>query len=319
MTEHTPQMDPRRTAADRPVAVVIPNYDGTAALPDALESIAACSYPSEPIIVDNTGDDCVDELAAEFDATVVDAPPQSPAKNRNAGLDAVTAPYVTFLDVDDTLVPGALAKRVTALEQAAAAVAVCDVEHVDATGSVQSVGCAPRTEGPAAWLQAWRGDCNLVTHSYLMRTEVARVERYPEHLERSEDWHFGMRLLLNNDVVTVPEPLVRYHHHEGQRSGRDIQQRFREKRRAAIHLVSEYPDRLEPHAAYRKRMDWYQAARLALAAGDRAQASKCARWSLDVTPWQLHAWVVYLAAGVPNGTRLQRTAEAAASTLRGVI
>ncbi len=94
------------------IDVIIPVYNGEKWLRQALESVAAQTAPVERIIVvDDGGTDGSIAMADGFPGVQVLRNPQpgSPARARNFGLNASTAPLVAFLDQDDVWHPEHLA------------------------------------------------------------------------------------------------------------------------------------------------------------------------------------------------------------------
>ncbi|MQA95059.1 MAG: glycosyltransferase [Streptosporangiales bacterium] len=97
------------------LAVVIPCHNVDAYLDAALGSLAAqpAFRDAQVICVDDGSTDATPRLLAEFaeqhaNVTLLRLPGLGPGAARNAGLERVDAPYVTFLDSDDVLAEGAL-------------------------------------------------------------------------------------------------------------------------------------------------------------------------------------------------------------------
>ncbi|MET9151609.1 glycosyltransferase family 2 protein [Streptomyces griseoflavus] len=129
---HPPQHPPHSpTAVTAAVAVVVIGYDDALHVTDAVRS-ALGQGPAvrEVVAVDDCSTDgsagLLDRLAAgEPRLRVIRLPVNSGGCGtpRNTGLDAVTAPYVMFLDSDDVLPPGAVDALLTAATGADAEVA----------------------------------------------------------------------------------------------------------------------------------------------------------------------------------------------------
>jgi len=106
-------------ASDLPVALVIPVFNGTAFLAEALHSVLvqqACRIAAI-IVVDDGSTDASAALAAAFPAPVqvIRQPHAGAAAARNRGLAATSEDCIGFLDADDRLPPGSVAARVAAL------------------------------------------------------------------------------------------------------------------------------------------------------------------------------------------------------------
>ena len=123
-----------------PVAsVIIPTYNHSALVPEAIRSALAQTAPFEIIVVDDgSTDDTEAALAAFGDAIrVIRLPHGGPSLARNAGLEAATAEWVMFLDADDVIEPGKVAAQIAAADPAVGWV-LCDVE--DRRGCVRQGG-----------------------------------------------------------------------------------------------------------------------------------------------------------------------------------
>jgi glycosyltransferase involved in cell wall biosynthesis len=133
---------------------------------------------------------------------------------RNAGLAAVTTPWVAFLDDDDLWAPGKLAAQHTAL-----------AAHPDARWSCVS---AVRVDSTLRVISPWRAPASGdVSHLLLARNvipgggsgvladaELAReVGGFDERISILADWDFYLRLSLRSPVASVEPPLVAYYIH----------------------------------------------------------------------------------------------------------
>lgn len=92
------------------VSVVIPCYKQAHLLGEAIESVLAQTYPHvEIIVVDDGSPDNTSEVAARYiGVRCIRQQNKGLASARNTGLRECSGAYVTFLDADDRLVPGAL-------------------------------------------------------------------------------------------------------------------------------------------------------------------------------------------------------------------
>ena len=127
-------------ASSRPpvLSVVLPIYNVEAYLETTLASVAAQSLREfEVVIVDDGSPDSSADIARAWAARdrrfrVVSQENAGPSAARNTGIRHCTAPYLTFVDGDDTLPPDAWKHLVGALER---------------TGSDLSVGKLVRDNG----------------------------------------------------------------------------------------------------------------------------------------------------------------------------
>ena len=105
------------------VSVVVPAFQASAHLGDAVASIRAQTHPVDEVIVVNDGStdgtgDMARDLAARWPAVRVLAQANAgPSAARNAGIAAASSDLITFLDADDRMVPERVAVQVRHLRE----------------------------------------------------------------------------------------------------------------------------------------------------------------------------------------------------------
>ena len=98
------------------IAVVIPVHNGTAHLPEAIESaLTQGTPPAELIVADDGSTDGSGDMARAMGARVVTQEHRGPGAARNLGVESAQAELVAFLDADDRMAPGRLAVQGAAL------------------------------------------------------------------------------------------------------------------------------------------------------------------------------------------------------------
>jgi glycosyltransferase involved in cell wall biosynthesis len=109
------------------VSVVIPCRNAEAWLGETLDSaLRQAGVPVEILVVDDGSTDRSVEIARRAGSAVrvVTQPPTGVSAARNRGTVEATGAFIQYLDADDLLEPGTLAERMSALETAAADVAL---------------------------------------------------------------------------------------------------------------------------------------------------------------------------------------------------
>ena len=89
------------------VSIVVPVYNGERYIRDCVKYIKNQTYQNLEVIFvndgssDNSGSVCEEEIKGDLRFKVIHKKNGGTARARNAGLDAATGKYITFLDVDD--------------------------------------------------------------------------------------------------------------------------------------------------------------------------------------------------------------------------
>lgn len=115
------------------VDVVVPCRDAQATLAATLGSVLAQDGVDALVVVDDGSTDGSLALARAYAprVTVLTGPNQGVAAARNRGAAAAGADWLLFLDADDLLVPGTIARRLSAVRDGGADAAICDWEDFD--------------------------------------------------------------------------------------------------------------------------------------------------------------------------------------------
>jgi glycosyltransferase involved in cell wall biosynthesis len=120
------------------VSVVIPCFNQSRWIGDAIRSVARSQYPACETIVVNDGstDDFHGSVAKHPHVKVLDQANSGVSIARNAGFAAARGDYIVFLDADDLLSPGWLSEAVDCLERdRASAFVYGHVQIIDADGN----------------------------------------------------------------------------------------------------------------------------------------------------------------------------------------
>jgi glycosyl transferase family 2 len=194
-----------------PVAVVIPVWDSYVSfLQEALASVREQGVEAEVIVVDNASAEPLPVLSGA--RVVRSAARLSTGAARNLGLDSVTAPLVVFLDADDLMLPGTLARLLAGLRDADAAFAMAIVD-----GDTGGRHRAPRrlayllARAPRVFALANTVWSLLPTQgATIMRTADARAAGGYGDRSQGEDWALGAALAWRGRVRLTKEPGLVY-------------------------------------------------------------------------------------------------------------
>ena len=187
------------------VSVMVPVYNGEAYLAEAIDSVLAQSYrPIEIIVVDDGSDDGTAEVARHYGDRVRYARQERAGNGaaRNRAVAMAAGDLFAFLDADDRLVPGALARLAGVLEDDPSLQAVYG--HVREFVSPDIDADARARLRPPIERIAGR----LPTNMLMRRDAFLRVGGFATHLKVgvTVDWsaradELGLRTTLLDDVL----------------------------------------------------------------------------------------------------------------------
>jgi len=190
------------------VSIVIPAYNPTSVLLDAIASAAAQTHREREIILVNDGSDNAEsrtilDQAARSVHTYLEQPNRGPSAARNAGFLAARGDLLLPLDADDLLAPGHIAACFAAL----------DGEHAFVYTDYQVFGARRYDEYPGEYNLHRLLDRNYLSYAALIRKRAwEQAGGYDEAMRLGyEDWEFWLRLGAQGSFGKhVPKNLFRY-------------------------------------------------------------------------------------------------------------
>lgn len=210
-------------AAGPRVSIVIPVYNGADYLGEAIDSALAQTYGNLEVVVVNDGSTdggATERIARGYGDRIryVAKPNGGVATALNAGIDAMTGDYFSWLSHDDLYAPDKVGAQVQALAGVAGdAVAYCAFEEFDPAGRVLRDSLSlPVFDDPAmAVLETVLHGCALLVPRRCF--EVAG--RFDPALRTTQDNDLWLRIALAGfPFHYVPRVLVRSRQHPGQGS-----------------------------------------------------------------------------------------------------
>ena len=205
-------------SSEPPVSVVIPAYNQSRFLGEAIESALSQTLAGvEVIVVDDGSTDDTPRVARAFRDRIIyiRQSNQGLAGARNTGITAARAGLIQLLDSDDALYPTAVERGwEAAASNPDAGVFTASWDETDAAGGV--IG---QVEAPAIARDAFHAlfDPMLVgppCRYMVRRAELLRAGLFDRSLRACEDWDMWLRLAAAGvRFVAVPEARVRYRNH----------------------------------------------------------------------------------------------------------
>jgi radical SAM protein with 4Fe4S-binding SPASM domain len=194
------------------VSVIIPTYNRPQFIGRAVQSVLNQTYQNfELIIIDSSPNDETTKIVKNFNDKRIKYIKNKTKTilpvGRNQGVreSAPDSKYVAFLDDDNELLPQFLEKSIKRLEEKPELIGVVpEVEHIFDDGTEIS-------KGPDIH-EFWNTGLG---NGAVLRKSLFTEENiwFDEKLLRSEEWDFGIRVLKNHKIESIPEALQIYHHH----------------------------------------------------------------------------------------------------------
>ncbi|HEV2785389.1 MAG TPA: glycosyltransferase, partial [Solirubrobacteraceae bacterium] len=204
------------------VSVLIPARDHAAFVGEAIASALAQDVDGLEVLVhdDASADDTAEVVAAHLADPRLRYERRPVAlgvtRSRDALVAAARSPLIAWLDADDALLPGALARQVALLERHPQVALAHGAFHVvDDAGRRLSDWRAPfaaDTIEPAARAFANLLAGNEITTSTVVMRRSAYVAGLPA-LPSSSDWALWLRAALRGAVAYSAQPVARYRQH----------------------------------------------------------------------------------------------------------
>ncbi len=198
------------------VSVVIPAWNAAEWIGETVQSaVSQAGANVEVIVVDDGSTDDTAAVAAQAGGDTVRVlrqPNGGASRARNAGTAVARGAFIQYLDADDLLTSGTIARRVACLESAAADVAYCDWAMWERDGGAfVEREIVKRTIGPDAALdlvvEAWWPPAALLYR----RTLVDRIGPWREDLPVIQDARFLQdAAFAGGTFVHVPGVGARY-------------------------------------------------------------------------------------------------------------
>lgn len=191
------------------VSVLVPARDEEERIPVALRSIRGAAQGAEIVVVDDgSRDRTADVVRAGFpEVRVVSVQRGGIARALNAGLEAVSTPFVARADADDECLPERFERQHARLCGEPDAV-LCACGHVEVTDDWER-RFAPPADPEQMSEELLRR--NVIAHGTVMfrRDAVMDVGGYDPSAEPAEDYDLWLRLLSEGNLVGVPDVLYR--------------------------------------------------------------------------------------------------------------
>ena len=209
------------------VSIVIPVYNASRFLKEALESVFNQIYSNiEIIVVDDCSNDGSEYALREYAEKgkiklVVNKTNLGDATSRNRGLAEITGEYYAPMDADDICLPDRILKEVEFLENHKECVLVGgQIVYINEHSKYLGTSNYP-TKIKSIASHLWRR--NPVAHSSVLTRSVLvkKVGMYNGELRTCSDYDLWLRLLKYGHMANLGEVVIKYRLHPNQMSQYD--------------------------------------------------------------------------------------------------
>ena len=216
---------------DPKVTVLMPIYNGTSYMREAIESVLAQTYTEfEFLIIDDAStDESVSVIESYKDERIRLVKNESnigQVRTLNKGLRLARGAYIARLDQDDSSLPIRLEKQVKVLEtQPEVAVVGTWLHEIDQRGNPTDLWRGQINDLPEFLFAILRDRLFVYHPSVMFRRElVLELQGYDEEFKYCEDQDLWRRIALAGyEARVIREPLTRYRIHAGQQSNQQSQ------------------------------------------------------------------------------------------------
>lgn len=271
---------------DKPVfSIVIPSYNRTQLLREALDSVAAQTFKDYEVIVVDDGSEEDVAGAVSGHATkprVIRQIRQGPAAARNRGVFESRADTIAFLDSDDLWMPEKLTVFLEALNRSPEhSIYYGPMLPIDDTGRPVSGRCKPRHQG--AITRKLFASCFVDVPSVVCRKSViVEAGGFDAALPVCEDYDLWLRVSLKERFGLIEQPLAKRRLHDNRLSKSKMSRNLAVKARMLQRFFEQHRESgvLELDAALsRLGRVFFQAGRAAFHEGEYQQAVELCRAS----------------------------------------
>jgi glycosyltransferase involved in cell wall biosynthesis len=193
------------------VSVIIPTYNRSWCLSEAIDSVLAQTFQDmEVIVVDDGSTDETPALLSRYDDRLrcLRQTNQGVSAARNHGIQAAGGELITFLDSDDLWQSDKLIRQVDYFDRQPDAL-ICQTEETWIRRGVR-VNPKHRHRKPSGWIfEASLALCLVSPSAVMMRRELLEeMGGFDESLPACEDYDLWLRVSLRHPIHLIDDPLV---------------------------------------------------------------------------------------------------------------
>jgi glycosyltransferase involved in cell wall biosynthesis len=193
------------------VSVIIPTYNRSRIIKEAVDSVLAQDYKDvEVIVVDDGSTDNTSETLASYgdEISVLFQDNKGVSAARNRGIAEASGQFVAFLDSDDLWLPQKLSTQVEFFQQTPDAF-ICQTEEIWVRNGIR-VNPGKRHKKPSGMIFEPSLELCLVSPSAVMirRDVLDDAGGFDETLRACEDYDLWLRISCRFPVYLIETPLI---------------------------------------------------------------------------------------------------------------
>ena len=221
---------------DYKVSVIIPTHNRQASLARAIDSVLKQTCQEfEIIIVDDCSTDGTPQYLQSLTQTdtrirfLRNEKAGGGSRARNAGIELAQAPWVAFLDDDDTWLPEKLAKQLAALAAEPQAVACSASYQILYPLRIKKIINTPKQISMATLLKS--NSLGGASVCICATATLNKIGGFDAHLRSAQDWDLWIKLRAEGMIIATTDVLVNYYVHFNYRISNDMQAKYAGARR----------------------------------------------------------------------------------------
>ena len=192
------------------VSVIIPTYNRAASLLRAINSVLGQSFKDfELIVVDDGSTDDTASIISDFSSIIyLKQENKGVSSARNLGIANANGQYVAFLDSDDEWLPSKLSSQIEYI-QLNPKFRWVHTEEVWIRNNIRVNQMIKHKKGQGDQFLPSLNLCLISPSSVLIEKTLLENNLFDESFKVCEDYDLWLRLLIDNPVGFIPEPLIR--------------------------------------------------------------------------------------------------------------
>lgn len=208
------------------VSIVIPVYNGSVYMREAIDSALAQTYPNIEVIVVNDGsndDGESEKIALSYGNRIRYFAKENGGVSSalNMGIANMRGEYFSWLSHDDVYYPHKIEKNIESIKDTPERIVYSDYDVIDGDGVILNTANFRKffryldfEYGLSPVLNGGANGCAMLIH----RSHFSRCGTFDENLRTTQDYDLFFKMLRGQRLVYINEPLTKYRSHGAQQT-----------------------------------------------------------------------------------------------------